>query len=234
MSLTALGAASMVAPWLAFNAHRGVSGLTPDVGYVLNVFANKFGFGETIDLLAVSATYTSKKDRELVGVALRRFASDPSRYLRSVVLTAEGLLIPVYPEDDVAPYIGLCRAPPFIARTIVSLSPAFPEFTPAEQRLPAAWRCEIHTTLMPIVGSLITIGWIGLIVWSAVSLRRGRFDLALLASVPLACVLPLCLMLQANTRYAFPCEAIALGIGVPAGAYLVDRAWGRFADSFRA
>ena len=54
-------------------------------------------------------------------------------------------------------------------------------------------------------------------VWSIDSLRCGRYDLAGLGLLPLVVIAAHALTLLWNTRFAFPCEALALGIGLPAG-----------------
>ena len=58
-----------------------------------------------------------------------------------------------------------------------------------------------------------TIGWAGLVVFAVVEALKRRWDRAALALVPIAPLLGLVAMLQANTRYAAPLEGIALAIG---------------------
>ena len=225
MLLTAVTATSVIAPWLQFNTQRGVSGFTGNVGFALNLLANQLKVGTPIDLHAVLAVHTAEKDRELVPLAIHRFTSTPGAYLRAVVLTAATLFVPVYVASgaDVSPFIGLCETPPHIARVLVSAWPESAGFAPAKHRPPARWRCVVHNVLMPIVALLTTAGWLGLTAWIIVRLLEARFDLALLALCPVVGLLALCPVIQANNRYAFPCEALALGVGVPAGMALLRR-----------
>jgi 4-amino-4-deoxy-L-arabinose transferase-like glycosyltransferase len=225
MLLTAVTTTSVVAPWLDFNAQRGVSGFTGNVGFALNLLANQLNVGTPIDLDAAWRDHTAERDRELVGVALGRFTSTPGAYLRAVARTAVTLFVPLYVASpaDVSPFIGLCQTPPHVARILASAWPGWAGFAPAKQQHPARWRCDIHNALMPPFALLTTAGWIGLAAWIIISLLRARFDLALLASGPAACLFALCPVIQANNRYAFPCEALALGVGVPAGIVLLRR-----------
>jgi hypothetical protein len=223
MLVTGSAVTLAVAPWLVFNAQRGVNGLTANAGYAVNAFANELGVGTPIDLEALSSTYTTETDRRLVQIALRRFTSAPMAYLRAVGRTAIALFIPLFAKGDVAPNIGLCHTPPEIWRTMMSAWPLAAEYSVPHEIRTDRWRCAFHRALMTPLALLITIGWIGLGVWAGASLASGRIDLALLAWLPLACATLLCLMLQANTRYAFPFEALAVGVGVPAGISLLRR-----------
>ena len=64
---------------------------------------------------------------------------------------------------------------------------------------------------------LISAGWLGLMLWCVDSLRRRCYDLAVLSLVPLVVIFAHSFFLLWNTQFAFPCEALALGLGLPAG-----------------
>jgi 4-amino-4-deoxy-L-arabinose transferase-like glycosyltransferase len=218
MLCTAVATTAVVAPWLVFNMQRGVSGPTGNLGYQMNEFANKLQIDGRVDLQALepytAVKYTAEKDRELVGVALRRFTSAPRAYLRAVVTTAVVLFDSSRGEGDVSPYVSRCQVPPEVTN---ALPPTLAGFNQVQQHPPSAWRCAIHGRLARPFALLTAAGWIGVGAWLTASLFTGRLDLALLASLPIVCVAALCLIVQANARYAFPCESLALGIGLPAG-----------------
>ena len=60
-------------------------------------------------------------------------------------------------------------------------------------------------------------------LWSVDSLRRRRYDLAALGLFPLVFIFAHAFVLLWNTRFAFPCEALALGLGLPAGFIAASR-----------
>jgi hypothetical protein len=60
-------------------------------------------------------------------------------------------------------------------------------------------------------------------LWSVDSLRDRRYDLAALTLFPLVVIFAHAFFLLWNTRFAFPCEALALGLGLPAGLSIVVR-----------
>src|SRR5262249_8834701 len=216
MIITAVATSSIVAPWLVFNAQRGVIGFTGNVGFQLNSHANDLGVGTPVNTESV-LPYTAEWDRELVHLALRRFASAPAAYLRAVVKTMAALFVPVRVVGDVAPFIRWCQTAPHVT-DIAAKWPPPAAFHVSWGHLLSPWRCRLHRKLMLPFAVLTTAGWIGVGAWIMTSLFRGRLDMALLASSPVACLVALCPMIQANTRFAFPCEALALGFGLPAGS----------------
>jgi hypothetical protein len=228
-----VAAASVIGPWVAFNAGRGVPGLTGNLGFQLNLLADRFEIGPRVEVEAEAAHHSVQRDRELIAIARRRFAAHPGAYLHGVADAAVRLLVPLKGWGDVSPHVDLCQTPAAIAPVIASAWPATSPFRPPQPRPVTRWRCRVHAALVPAFDALVTAGWIGLAVWTIASLRARRFDLAALGALPFVCVLGLCVLIQANTRYGFPLEALALGIGVP-GAISLARQWTSPRSAIRA
>jgi 4-amino-4-deoxy-L-arabinose transferase-like glycosyltransferase len=196
----------VVLPWFAFNVNRSVYGLTGNLGYQLNSFANDFGIGEHVGMQPFLAQYTPEIDRELQDIGWQRFANHPRAYLQAVLRSAFVLFFPIQPWGDVAPLIPSCST----VRPDRDLN-GFKEKPP---HAGVVNLCNLHAFLCRPYKYLVSVGWLGLMIWWAVSLVNRRFDHVVLATIPLACVGALSLIIQANTRYAFPCELFALAFGL--------------------
>ena len=203
-------------PGLAYNAHRGEFGLSLYSGYVINAYANAIGFSEDADTeRLMKGTHSVEVDRELRRKVPGRFLGAPLAYTTAVLDTTIALIVPVRPRGDVAPAIATCGS--VDAEGITFLLPA-PVRGPISR-----WRCGLHRISVPFFALLISVGWLGLMLWSVDSLRRRRYDLAALSLFPLSVIFAHALFLLWNTRFAFPCEALALGLGLPAGLSVAFR-----------
>ncbi len=210
MAATALCLALVLTPWLAFNARRGIYGITGNAGWQLTTFANARQVGEPIDISAYRQGEGAggRSDMQLALAAFGRIARHPAAYLAGVWQAAIGTMGPWSERGDVVREIPSCRG----------LPPKQPlrGFSAPVAGDPDPTRCAVHAVLCAAVEPLITLGWIGLAVWAATALRAGRPDAASVAAVPLVCIAALVVLLHSNTRFAFPFEALALGVGVPA------------------
>ena len=213
--VTLVVAFSMLLPWLTYNAHRGEFALSLNSGWQVNVNANVLGVPGDVDdaylsdLLLSRRPYSAEIDRTLRSQAIGRFLSAPRAYVHAVLKATLILLLPSHPTGDVAPAIALCAHAVGDESFATLLRPVRFEVS--------WWRCGLHKLALPLFAVLISGGWLGLTVWSIDSLRRHRYDLAGLAFLPLVVIAAHGLALLWNTRFAFPCEALALGIGLPAG-----------------
>src|SRR5262249_18223816 len=115
--------------------------------------------------------------------------------------------------------IGLCPAPPPVPGLLQGVT--LPSLERPRGSSSTGWRCRLHAALTPLFGFLITIGWLGLASWTIASFARRRLDLAMVGALPLAVIVSHCLLLLYHARFIFTCEALALGVGLPAGASLL-------------
>jgi len=203
---TALAAAVVFAPWFAFNASRGIRGLTSNAGHQLNEFANLLGLEPREDLGPWDeGGYTVEEDLQLREIGRRRLAADPRRTLGAMTRALAVLTVWSASWGDVSPYVAAC--------THTDGDGRLPGLRPAVARTDDRGRCDLHRRLLEAMPVATTIGWVGLAVFAVVEALKRRWDRAALALVPIAPLLGLVAMLQANTRYAAPLEGIALAIG---------------------
>ena len=203
-------------PWLSYNAHRGEFGLALNSGYNIHAYANDIGVPEDADTeRLMKGAHSVEVDRELRRRVPGRFLGAPLAYVRAVLSTTIALIVPVRPRGDVAPTIATCE-------NVGSESITF--VLPPPVRTPISWwRCRLHGLVVPLFALLISAGWLGLMLWSVDSLKRRRYDLAALALLPLVVIFAHAFILLWNTRFAFPLEALALGLGLPAGFSVASR-----------
>jgi hypothetical protein len=206
-------------PWLSYNAHRGEFGLSLNSGYAIHTYASAIGFPEDADTeRLIKGAHSVEVDRELRRKVPGRFLGAPLAYVPAVLDTTIALIVPVRPRGDVAPVIATCEYVGAESITFVLPPPA---------RSPISWwRCRLHRLVVPLFALLISAGWLGLMLWSVDSLRRRRYDLAALGLFPLVVIFAHSFVLLWNTRFAFPCEALALGLGLPAGLSVALRGRG--------
>ncbi|HUI25934.1 MAG TPA: hypothetical protein VL403_07590 [Candidatus Kryptonia bacterium] len=201
-----IGWLCVISPWWRFNARRDVHGLTGSAGYLFNEFANLHGVGEAIALPRES---TPQLERNLERIAWQRIRADPAGYARAVVRTAVTMVWFFPIRGDVVPGIPQSRIP-LDAGSLRGF-----------QRAPAptggAWRRAVHRVLSSVYKVLLSVGWLGLTAAGAAALLRGRVEIAMLTAVPIVGVLALSLLVVNSARYAFPFEALVLGLGLPAG-----------------
>lgn len=203
---TALAAALVLAPWLAFNERRDVHGLTGNAGYNLNLFANLAGLEPKVDLAEWEAGgYTPGEDRELGEIGRRRMLAHPIATLRAMGLALESLTFWGAQRGDVAPWLPDC--------TFTSGDGSLPGIDRVDERTDDHGRCDVHRALLRPMHAAATIGWVAVALFGLGSARRRRWDRAALALLPIAPVLALAAMLLANTRYGSPLEGIALAVG---------------------
>ena len=205
-------------PWLAYNAHRGEFGLSLNSGYIIHTYASAIGFPEDADTARlIKGAHSVEVDRELRRKVPERFLGAPLAYVPAVLDTTIALIVPVRPRGDVAPVIGTCEYAGGESIAFV---------LPPPVRGPISWwRCGLHRLGVPLFALLTSAGWLGLMLWSVDSLRRRRYDLAALGLLPLVVIFAHAFALLWNTRFAFPCEALALGLGLPAGLSVALRGW---------
>jgi 4-amino-4-deoxy-L-arabinose transferase-like glycosyltransferase len=208
--VTLVTAFLVLLPWLSYNAHRGEFGLSLNSGYTIHTYASAIGFPEDADTeRLIKGAHSVEVDRELRRKVPGRFLGAPLAYVPAVLDTTIALIVPVRPRGDVAPVIATCENVGAESITFVLPPPA---------RSPISWwRCRLHRLAVPLFALLISAGWLGLMLWSVDSLRRRRYDLAALGLFPLVVIFAHAFVLLWNTRFAFPCEALALGLGLPAG-----------------
>jgi hypothetical protein len=217
--VTLVTAFLVLLPWLSYNAHRGEFGLALNSGYNIHNYASAIGFPQDADTeRLMKAAHSVEVDRELRRKVPRRFLEAPGAYVRAVLYTTVSLFVPVRPQGDVAPVIAACENVGFEGITFV--------LPPPVRRPIAWWRCQLHWLAVPVFALLISAGWLGVMLWSVDSLRRRRYDLAMLGLFPLIGVAVHAFGLLWNTRFAFPCEALALGVGLPAGLSVASRRLG--------
>lgn len=203
-------------PWLSYNAHRGEFGLALNSGYNIHAYANDIGFPVDADIeRLMKGAHSIEVDRELRRMVAGRFLAAPLDYVPAVLETTIALLVPVRPLGDVAPVIAVCD---YAGSESITFALPPPVRTPISSS-----RCRVHRLAVPLFALLISAGWLGLMLWGVDSLRRRRFDLAALALFPLVVIALHTLGLLWNTRFAFPCEALALGLGLPAGLSIASR-----------
>jgi len=203
---TALAAGLVLAPWLAFNEHRGFHGLTANAGYNLNLFANLAGLEPQVDLAKWEADgYSPEEDRRLGEIGRERMLAHPLATLRAMGLALESLTFWGAPWGDVAPSLPAC--------TFTSGDGRLPGLDPTDERGDDHGRCAAHRALLGPLPVAATIGWVALVLFGVASARQRRWDRAALSLLPIAPVLALAAMLLANTRYGAPLEGIALAVG---------------------
>jgi 4-amino-4-deoxy-L-arabinose transferase-like glycosyltransferase len=203
-------------PWLWYNAHRGEFGLSLNSGYTIHDYASAIGFPKDADTeRLMKGAHSVEVDRELRGRVPGRFLGAPLAYVLAVFDTTIALTVPVRPLGDVAPVIARCEYAGPGSITLV--------LPPPVHRSISWWRCGVHKIVVPLFALLISVGWLGLMLWSVDSLRDRRYDLAALTLFPLVVIFAHAFFLLWNTRFAFPCEALALGLGLPAGLSIVVR-----------
>ncbi len=209
-SVTLVTAFLALLPWLSYNARRGEFGLSLNSGYTIHDYASAIGFPEDADTeRLMKGAHSVEVDRELRRKVPGRFLGAPLAYVRAVLDTTIALIVPVRPRGDVAPVIARCE---YVgAESIIFVLP------PPVLRPISWWRCGLHRLVVPVFALLISAGWLGLMLWCVDSLRRRCYDLAVLSLVPLVVIFAHSFFLLWNTRFAFPCEALALGLGLPAG-----------------
>jgi 4-amino-4-deoxy-L-arabinose transferase-like glycosyltransferase len=209
--VTLVAAFLVLLPWLTYNARRGEFGLALNSGWNIHAYANDLGIPRDTDTepLLSAHPHSLEIDRQLRSKVIGRFLGAPHAYIPGVFKTTVSLLLPIDPKGDVAPAIARCE--------YAAGDESFATL-PRPIRFPISWwRCRLHGLALPVFAVLISGGWLGLMVWSIDSLRCGRYDLAGLGLLPLVIIGAHALTLLWNTRFAFPCEALALGIGLPAG-----------------
>ena len=208
--VTVVTAVLALLPGLLYNANRGEFGLSLYSGYIIHAYANAIGFSEDADTeRLMKGAHSVEVDRELRRKVPGRFLGAPLAYAAAVLDTTIALIVPVRPRGDVAPVIATCG---YVGAEDITF------VLPPPVRAPiSSWRCGLHKIGVPVFALLISAGWLGLMLWSVDSLRRRRYDLAALSLFPLIVIFAHALFLLWNTRFAFPCEALALGLGLPAG-----------------
>jgi 4-amino-4-deoxy-L-arabinose transferase-like glycosyltransferase len=208
--VTLVAAFLVLLPWLTYNAHRAEFRLALNSGWNIHHYANYLGIPSDIDTeRLLSARHSVEIDHQLRSKVIGRFLGAPHAYIPGVFKTTVSLLLPIDPKGDVAPVIARCEH--------AAGDESFATL-PRPIRFPISWwRCRLHELALPVFAILISGGWLGLMVWTIDSLRCGRYDLAGLGLLPLVVIAAHALTLLWNTRFAFPCEALALGIGLPAG-----------------
>jgi len=206
----------LLAPWLYFNAQRGVGGLNGSVGYQLIGWENDFGVGPRLDLGPLEL-HTTDVDRQLRKAALERIAQNPERYAHAAALTFYGLLIPFPPSGDVGPAV----------RAAADLPPAVPlPGFPIRAATPRwRWRWACHSALSVVYDALLPFSWLGLAWWGWRAARRWSGGPVFVAASSFLCLLALAALLMRNSRYTQPLEVFALGFGLP---FLAVRARSRW------
>jgi len=208
--VTAATAILTLLPWLSYNAHRGEFGVALNSGYTIHDYANAIGFPEDADTARLmKGAHSVKVDRELMSKVPGRFLGAPLAYVRAVLGSTISLIAPIRPRGDVAPLIATCGYAG--AESITFVLP------PPVRRPISEWRCGLHSIIVPVFALLISAGWLGLMLWSVDSMWRRRYELVALSLLPLVVIFAHAFLLLWNTRFAFPCEALALGLGLPAG-----------------
>lgn len=207
----------IVLPWITFNVNRGVYGLNGNLGYQLHAFANDHGIGEPFQYAWIRGSlkvkiglrewvnFTPQVDREMQHSAWKRFATHRVAYLRAVLSSARALFAPIYSIGDVAPMIPSCRGIP-LGQDLNGFRQKPLSSIPIAQVTIQAILCSLYNIL-------ISLGWMVVMIWWLTSVITPRFDHSILAAIPLICVGSLCVIIQQNTRYAFPCEAFTLAFG---------------------
>ena len=219
---TRLGATGIAAPaawlgvvlaWLVFLTQQDIHSLPGNAARLFNGFANEHGIGQTV---AVPTALTPGLAREQEHALWERIGANRAAYGRAVLRTARALVFSFVWRGDVAPSIPECSPPP-----PGNGSPR--GFAERPRPLRGVWRLKVHRALSSLYKLLTPLGWIGLAVWGVAVAGRGRLDLFLLAAAPLVGIAALSLMVMINTRYTFPFDALALGIGIPGGWSVVER-----------
>jgi 4-amino-4-deoxy-L-arabinose transferase-like glycosyltransferase len=197
---TTTGAALLIVPWLTFREHRSVPSMNSGAAFQFTLYANALGLPDPV---AVDRAHPIA----LGGLVWRRIADHSAAYAGLVVRTVRALTISIPLEGDVAPEIRSGRG-------LAGIGPlaGFPE--PVEREA-ARWRRVTHYWLCRLYFLAMPFAWLGLIIAAVPLGHRHSGGAGAIALIPLVCVGLLSLLLQANTRYAFPFEALALGVGLP-------------------